>query len=155
MLFTLTLILGFESNAEPVPGKEITLDEAEKESSLMPTYGNWCGPNHPQNILNASAPVDTLDTICQKHDICYAQTGYIACECDKQFNAEISSGLKNGSLKWREKIFARSFLLYFKGSPCLGDFSDKLAPSRAIHNVVKKIGATTETLVDKIPFVGD
>ncbi|MDQ7015404.1 MAG: hypothetical protein Q9N68_03395 [Gammaproteobacteria bacterium] len=43
----------------------------------VPLYGNWCGPNHPSNPLNAAAPINEIDAACQQHDLAYAR-GYQA-----------------------------------------------------------------------------
>ena len=51
----------------------------------MPMHGNWCGPNHPSNALEATLPpIDALDNACRIHDICYASRGAGSCGCDIQ-----------------------------------------------------------------------
>ena len=54
-----------------------------------PVYGNWCGPNHPLNMSQASAPVDQLDAACMRHDYCIAAQGDYSCGCDIPFLREL------------------------------------------------------------------
>lgn len=56
----------------------------------IPMHGNWCGPNHPSNALEASyPPIDPLDDACRAHDVCYAARGYGSCRCDLAFMATL------------------------------------------------------------------
>ena len=48
----------------------------------VPIYGNWCGPNHPENMSRAAPPVDGLDAACMRHDYCVAARGRFDCGCD-------------------------------------------------------------------------
>ncbi len=48
----------------------------------IPIYGNWCGPNHPENMSRAAPPVDALDAACMRHDQCTAARGRFDCGCD-------------------------------------------------------------------------
>ncbi len=50
-----------------------------------PIYGNWCGPNHPANMSQASVPIDPLDAACMHHDYCTATQGEYNCGCDISF----------------------------------------------------------------------
>ncbi|ROR94941.1 hypothetical protein EDC56_3756 [Sinobacterium caligoides] len=118
--------------------------------NLMPKYGNWCGANHPEDINNAEQPINSLDEACMRHDYCYGKSGYFDCTCDAALNDEIISGLKNGLYSGQEKVFARSVHLYFNGSPCNGDHSTKVAPSRFLHNIVKGVGHTSSNIVNNI-----
>lgn len=55
-------------------------------SPSMPMHGNWCGPNHPSNPLEASyPPIDPLDEACRQHDVCIAAKGTGDCGCDIAF----------------------------------------------------------------------
>lgn len=60
-------------------------DEAMQNELSVPVWGNWCGPGHS----GPEPPVDTLDTLCMRHDKCYAARGYFDCYCDAQLKAEI------------------------------------------------------------------
>lgn len=52
----------------------------------IPMHGNWCGPNHPSNPVEASfQPIDPLDEACRQHDLCVAARGYGSCGCDIGF----------------------------------------------------------------------
>ena len=55
----------------------------------IPIYGNWCGPNHPENISRAAPPVDMLDAACMRHDYCTAARGRFDCGCDIGFLNEL------------------------------------------------------------------
>ncbi len=103
-------------------------------------------------MSSAADPIDSLDKSCKQHDICYENEGYLSCDCDRVFNDELTMNLKSNQYTGKEKIFARSFHLYFNGSPCDGDFSTKVAPSRAIHNTVKKITNTSVYIAKKFGF---
>lgn len=124
-------------------------------SSLMPKYGNWCGADYPKDIQNADAPIGLLDSACMRHDFCYQDQGYLNCQCDKVFNAEVVAGLLDKKFHGKEYVLARSFRIYFQGSPCAGDHADKIAPSRAVHNLIKNVGTKALQVIDALPFVGE
>lgn len=124
-------------------------------SAIAPKYGNWCGPDHPKDIHNANAPVDSLDSACKRHDLCYETKGYLNCECDKKLNQEIVQGIKQKQYQRAEAVFARSIHNYFRASPCSGDHSSKIAPSRAVHNLIKKAGDNAVKLINTIPFINE
>lgn len=134
-------------------------NNSENQISLtqraMPVYGNWCGANHPKDMSIAEEPIDLLDQSCKKHDHCYADEGYLSCACDNVINQELIAGLKENKFGKTEAVVARSFHLYFNGSPCNGDHSTKVAPSRLIHNVVKKASDRTVDVLTSLPIVGD
>lgn len=126
------------------------------------TYGNWCGADHPQNINEGEAPIDALDEACKVHDFCYTQQGYFDCGCDKALNQQVRSGIANHQFSGETFLYARALSVYFDGSPCKGDHSGKFGPSQAILNAVKKgqdhaikIKDKVESILDKLPFVGD
>ncbi|MET0065742.1 MAG: hypothetical protein ABW076_05305 [Candidatus Thiodiazotropha sp.] len=123
---------------------------ADAKTSLMPTYGNWCGRDHPQNPENAQAPIDRLDEICRNHDLCYLERGHMACECDSQFNKEIVSGLHENRFTGSTKLLAHTFRAYFRGSPCVGSSKDKLAPTRILSAVVKGADRNAERFIRRI-----
>lgn len=77
----------------------------------MPIHGNWCGPGHS----GPDAPIDTLDSLCQKHDNCYGSRGYFACSCD----AELVLVIKNTQFgSEHERKMATAIMLYFTISGC-------------------------------------
>lgn len=154
LLFALLLIFSIESKAEQSVSPPILIN-TENPDAIMPTYGNWCGANHPENIEEAEKPVNALDRACQKHDLCYLEKGYLSCDCDKVFSDEVISGLNENKFVGTEKLFAYSFRAYFKGSLCAGNHQDKIAPSRAVNNYIKEIGNEVLNVIDKIPFIND
>lgn len=116
-------------------------------------YGNWCGAGYPEDIHNAREPVDALDATCKKHDFCYADKGYLNCDCDKGLNEELALGLTENQYQGSQIVFVRSFRTYFQASPCVGDHSSKVGPSRAVHNIIKNVGKKTMQVIDLLPFV--
>jgi len=146
---------------------EVVVDEIKKSqndivNSLMPSYGNWCGANHPKDINNADEPINAVDRACKVHDFCYQKKGYFDCGCDKAMNETLVTGLKGNEYSGEQYIYGRSIHLYFDGSPCRGDHSGKFGPSQAVQNAVKKVGEkalkiknTTATIIKKIPFFND
>lgn len=89
--------------------------QAEPES--IPVYGNWCGPAYPEKGLEPNT-VDTLDRICQSHDMCYVEKGMFNCDCDRKFVEEVSSSLEQ--LTGYEQSTAYTFGRYFVRSDCSG-----------------------------------
>ena len=55
----------------------------------FPVYGNWCGPDYPQNPYTAQAPLDALDAACMRHDYCTAVQGRFDCGCDLALMGEL------------------------------------------------------------------
>ncbi len=110
------------------------------------TYGNWCGLNHPADPSTAPAPIDQLDTSCQRHDQCYVDKGQFNCECDANLQKEISDALKANQYQGESKHFARTVHHYFKGSPCNGTPKSKTGPTKVIQNIFNK----GKTVVGKI-----
>lgn len=153
--FTTSLFLSTIGKAEEHEKNSLNKKQESEDSSLMPIYGNWCGPEYPKDIENAEKPIDYLDSICMKHDYCYLEKGYLSCECDSNFTDSISLGLKENVFKGKERLFSHSFRAYFKNSPCSGDHSNKLAPTRAMQNTIKKASTVTKTVIGKIPFLGE
>lgn len=79
----------------------------------MPGYGNWCGPGHS----GPGAPVDTIDSLCQKHDQCYAARGYSACSCDR----ELLQGIRDNRGNFHgfgENAMALAIAAWFNSAPC-------------------------------------
>ncbi|WP_306593942.1 hypothetical protein [Corynebacterium striatum] len=83
------------------------------ETRDMPGYGNWCGPGHS----GPGAPINTLDSLCQKHDKCYGSRGYFACSCDR----ELVQGIRKNRGKFNgvgENAMALAIATYFNSAPC-------------------------------------
>ena len=56
----------------------------------LPMYGNWCGPNYPNNVIEASRPpIDPLDAACYRHDVCTGGNDSRNCDCDIRFMREL------------------------------------------------------------------
>ncbi|HAT1549264.1 hypothetical protein HMPREF3153_12255 [Corynebacterium sp. HMSC06C06] len=83
------------------------------ETRDMPGYGNWCGPGHS----GPGAPINTLDSLCQKHDKYYGSRGYFACSCDR----ELVQGIRKNRGKFNgigENAMALAIATYFNSAPC-------------------------------------
>lgn len=78
----------------------------------IPVWGNWCGPGHS----GPAAPKDTLDTLCMRHDKCYASRGYFDCACDAQLKAEIDRYA--GRMGSKERAMAAAVKLAFSVGLC-------------------------------------
>lgn len=113
-------------------------------------YGNWCGPKHPRNTATAAEPVDSLDSACKTHDICYEQKGDMDCGCDAALVKEIRQGIDRGMYATIQYQYARSIHNYFQGSPCNGDSKDKLLPSRLLHKAYERVKEGIDTIVDVV-----
>jgi hypothetical protein len=111
------------------------------------TYGNWCGLNYPVDPTTADAPVDVLDSSCQRHDQCYVDKGQYSCECDATLQKEISDALKANQYQGEAKHFARTAHHYFKGSPCNGTPTSKTGPTKAIQNLLNKGKKVVEKII--------
>jgi hypothetical protein len=55
----------------------------------LPIYGVYCGPGFGDTTYE-TPPIDQVDALCMKHEICYEHVGYFACDCD----LELQYGLK-------------------------------------------------------------
>ena len=62
-------------------------------------------------------PVDVLDNICQMHDRCYAEVGYLKCVCDATLITLVNNNLSKMSSNARPVAIAIS--AYFTVSPCV------------------------------------
>ncbi|OFR89537.1 hypothetical protein HMPREF2863_08975 [Micrococcus sp. HMSC067E09] len=78
----------------------------------IPVWGNWCGPGHS----GPGAPIDTLDTLCMRHDKCYAARGYFDCACDAQLKAEIDRYASR--MGTRERAMAAAVKMAFSVGIC-------------------------------------
>jgi len=50
-------------------------------AGLVPIHGEYCGPGHPKVSDYTAVPVDPVDEVCQKHDLCY-DIGADVADCD-------------------------------------------------------------------------
>jgi hypothetical protein len=157
ILFFISVTLFFSQAVKADESENVSINGTQENetSSLMPNYGNWCGLNHPKDIDNAQDPIDNLDSICKEHDYCYLEKGYLSCECDRNFTDSVALGLIENQFTGKEKLFSHTFRAYFKNSPCSGDHSNKLAPTRAVQNVINNAEEVTKSVINKLPFVGE
>ncbi len=126
-----------------------TSNSLHREPSFA-LYGNWCGPEHPKIMSNALLPIDQLDASCMRHDLCYADKGNYACECDKIISEELKVYLLAESHSPDQKYYARSFYQYFKNSWCYGTPDSKTGASRALHSLYKNTSEKTTSVYDYI-----
>ncbi len=146
MKLMIPVLWGALATAAPLAGHA-----AEEAPSSYPMYGNWCGPKHPLDTSNAPPPIDDLDASCMRHDLCYEKQGDLNCECDAALVGEIRAGLDMKIYSGNPRIYARTIHNYFQGSPCNGDPSRKLAPSRALHRIYQKAKQKVESAAE---FIG-
>lgn len=93
-------------------GPNLSSRRRVRAAASIPVWGNWCGPGHS----GPGAPKDTLDTICMRHDKCYAARGYFDCYCDVQLKAEIDR--YSSRMSWRERAMAAAIKVAFSATPC-------------------------------------
>jgi hypothetical protein len=73
----------------------------------LPIYGNWCGPDHPQEGIYPP-PIDPFDAACMRHDLCTGAMG-TDTPCDLAFVAELRTvatryGYMPRPLQWAEYV---------------------------------------------------
>jgi hypothetical protein len=115
---------GQKAKADNISEDLINLGEGIQNASLAysktigttarfnPTYGNWCGLKH-----GGGKPIDTLDSLCMKHDKCYDKKGYFACSCDRALIRGIIANATKFK-KVKEYAAAYAILAYFTIAPC-------------------------------------
>ncbi len=54
-------------------------------TELFYSYGVYCGLKHGNDF--GVKPIDSIDRICQIHDICVSALGYTSCACNEQLYA--------------------------------------------------------------------
>ncbi|MES2673350.1 MAG: hypothetical protein V4660_03880 [Pseudomonadota bacterium] len=113
-------------------------------------YGNWCGLDYPRNMSTAALPINELDASCMRHDMCYAEKGKYACDCDKIFSEELGENLLADNYPTEQKYYARSFYQYFKGSWCNGTPESKVGASRALQNIYNQTSEKATNIYDYI-----
>lgn len=134
----------------PTPPTETVRKTYHPLENSLGVYGNWCGPNHPKDIDTADAPIDVLDAGCRRHDLCYVEKGLYSCECDKIFNDELSTNLMNDIYQGKQQTYALMFYRYFKGSPCTGETTNKIGPTRLLENIYQGTKNKANLLYDRI-----
>lgn len=158
-IFYFTLILGFATPtlAQETSERNITDSQQypdQEKLSIMPRYGHWCGPNFPKRLSpDAPAPIDTLDTLCKKHDYCYEEQGYMACDCDRQFSQEIALQLELNHFKGTEELFAHALTTYFENALCIDNGNVYHSYSEAIENIIDGTENKATKLLEALPKV--
>jgi hypothetical protein len=54
----------------------------------LDVYGEYCGPGHG-DPTGCRAPVDEVDAVCCRHDMCYRRIGGHDCRCENRLLAEL------------------------------------------------------------------
>jgi hypothetical protein len=57
-------------------------------SPSFPKYGHWCGSNNPR-IDRVPYPIDKIDDICMRHNICRINTDHLNRHCDLSLLEEL------------------------------------------------------------------
>lgn len=98
-----TMELGefYSAMAQPAQNNEVST------YGVPPVYGRWCGPG----ASGPGKPIDTLDSLCKAHDICYDKKGYFNRSCD---SALVSGIARNWSkMSKKQKIYATAIAAVF------------------------------------------
>lgn len=123
-----------EGTEEKRPANKTT----KNTTSGFSIHGNWCGPNHPVDINNASNPIDLLDQQCKTHDLCYVNKGELDCGCDRTMVKEIDKTQHNKLYTPQQYFIAQNIKMHFAISPCNGDIDgNKMLPTRVLTRIYK------------------
>jgi hypothetical protein len=71
-------------------------------------YGHYCGPGN-----EGGEPIDDLDAACEKHDKCYFSKGRDDCDCDDCLIDDVDKFLKNGKLRFKQRLYGELIKRYF------------------------------------------
>jgi hypothetical protein len=77
----------------------------------FPLYGNYCGSDRPGMATASANPIDMTDFLCEEHDACYAQHGFMNRKCDEILVNEVKK-LKPKSPQ--EEMQQKMLRSYFK-----------------------------------------
>lgn len=92
------------------------LAEAPRQFAAgVAVYGNWCGPGHG----GPGAPIDPVDRVCQLHDQCYDQRGYLDCSCDRDLVARMPAAVVHPATSPAGKVAGAAAAGVFQATPCL------------------------------------
>ena len=80
----------------------------------FPLYGNYCGPDRPSMAANSPDPVDMTDFLCEEHDACYAQHGYMNPRCDAILLKEVKKLKPKSPQEEMQQKMLKSFLKKFE-----------------------------------------
>lgn len=87
-------------------------DKQLLRSIEVAVYGNYCGPNTPWN--KKDAPIDTLDTYCMYHDLCYLSKGWGNKECNRKFVQQLKAAISRGAIpKGKAMVVAKGAIAIF------------------------------------------
>ena len=116
-------------------------------------YGNWCGPNHPQDVNNADNPIDILDKQCKTHDLCYVEKGEYDCSCDRAMVLDIDYTQLRKNYNTKQYITAQNMKLHFAISPCNGEVeNNKVLPTRILTNIYKTTKSRAQDIFDRFSW---
>jgi hypothetical protein len=82
-------------------------------------YGKWCGPNHGGDRLNDPPPVDAVDAVCMRHDLCYISRGMHECSCNSDFQTEMAAALATPGLSNHAREYGVAAIGVFGALPCV------------------------------------
>jgi hypothetical protein len=80
------------------------------------SYGNYCGPGFG-DPTGVTPPVDAVDAVCRRHDLCYGATTPFNCGCDRALITSMPAAIAaTPSLVGRAA--GAVAMSYFAGAPC-------------------------------------
>ena len=158
-LVLLSLVIVFMQSCS---SKSLTSPYFRPEPGAQYRYGNFCGDGHPagQDLLGQSEridmlqrikPVDSIDLICQMHDLCYARTFNDNIHCDNMigqligsrgFDAWDGSNRIEGQCRNIEMEILIAFNTYFK--------RNRDGQPEFLSNLYFSLGATSVALVSPV-----
>ena len=154
IVFLILICIGCSSaNQKTSPAQKTIPSTSRTPPSGFVFYGNWCGPGRPKDIHNVPDPTDHLNAACMRHDKCYVEEGYFECKCDATLVSEIDNSLLQGRYKHQTLVAARGIKAHFLVSPCEGDVSEKMMPTRVLTNIYQGVKRKIKGFYDK--FIGD
>jgi hypothetical protein len=83
----------------------------------LAVYGRYCGPDYG-DPTGCTAPVDQVDAVCCRHDVCYGENGYFDCGCDCQLVEAMPSAIADTSSA-QGKAAGTAAMIFFANSPCV------------------------------------
>jgi hypothetical protein len=125
------------------PAVTVPLSDAESVPDMaMLVHGRWCGPGYPTEEEKVSGvdltPVDPLDAVCMKHDLCYeSYDGRPTCRCDQELIWRIKY-LQYHVPDLSDDARAKTFLVlgWFETSACSPETSPGAAPARGLSQSI-------------------
>jgi hypothetical protein len=91
-----------------------------RPAQALEVYGRYCGPGFGDST-GCTPPIDEVDAVCCRHDVCYSLVGSHDCRCDRALLGEIDSAIAKEDIKGnRAAVVAGTFVkAVFSAKPCV------------------------------------